>query len=357
MDARATDARWPYLGVSNERQTGVPKVLIITDQQVEQLLPMDECIAAMAAALKTLAHGGAVLPLRQIMWLPDKSGALGAMPSFLDDPAALGIKVITVFQKNLGTKYDSHQGAVLLFEAEHGVLQAIIDASSVTAIRTAAVSGVATNALARAEAGDLCILGSGAQAMTHLEAMKSVRTLRRVRVWSRNFDNARTFAAKAEARHGIAVEPMASARDAVTDADIICTTTSSREPVLFGEWIAQGAHINAVGSSVPAARELDTAAVANASLFVDRRESTLNEAGDYLFPMKEGAIDASHIRAELGEVLTGAHNGRATGSEITLFKSLGIAIEDLAAARLIHRKAVERGIGTSIALGGLRDAH
>ena len=332
-------------------------MLIITDKQVEQLLPMGECIETMSDALKTLARGGAVLPLRQIMWLPDKSGALGAMPSYLEEPASLGIKVITVFQKNLGTKYDSHQGAVLLFEAEHGVLQAIIDASSVTAIRTAAVSGVATRALARAEAGDLCIMGSGAQAMTHLEAMHAVRTLRRVRVWSRSYDNATAFARKALAKHGIEVEAIASARDAVMDADIICTTTSSREPVLLGEWIAQGAHINAVGSSVPAARELDTGAVVNAALFVDRRESALNEAGDYLIPVKEGAIDASHIRAELGEVLTGAHDGRASGREITLFKSLGIAIEDLASAQLIHRKALELGIGTSIELGGLRDGH
>jgi alanine dehydrogenase len=332
-------------------------MLIITDKQVEQLLPMGECIETMSDALKTVARGRAVLPLRQIMWLPDKSGALAAMPSYLEEPASLGIKVITVFQKNLGTKYDSHQGAVLLFEAEHGVLQAIIDASSVTAIRTAAVSGVATRALARAEAGDLCLMGSGAQAMTHLEAMKSVRTLRRVRVWSRSFDNAKAFAAKALAKHGIAVEAVASARDAVRDADIICTTTSSRAPVLLGEWIAPGAHINAVGSSVPVARELDTAAVVNASLFVDRRESTLNEAGDYLIPLNEGAIDASHIRAELGDVLTGAHDGRSTGSEITLFKSLGIAIEDLASAHLIHRKALELGIGTSIELGGLRDGH
>ena len=330
-------------------------MLIITDKQVEQLLPMGECIETMSDALKTLARGGAVLPLRQIMWLPDKSGALGAMPSYLEEPASLGIKVITVFQKNLGTKYDSPQGAVLLFEAEHGVLQAIIDASSVTAIRTAAVSGVATRALARAEAGDLCIMGSGAQAMTHLEAMHAVRTLRRVRVWSRSFDNAKAFARKTLAKHGIEVEAIASARDAVMDADIICTTTSSREPVLLGEWIAQGAHINAVGSSVPAARELDTGAVVNAALFVDRRESALNEAGDYLIPVKEGAIDASHIRAELGEVLTGAHDGRASGREITLFKSLGIAIEDLASAQLIHRKALELGIGTSIELGGLRD--
>jgi ornithine cyclodeaminase len=332
-------------------------VRIITDRQVEQLLPMDECIDLMAEALTTLARGGAVLPLRPILWLPDKSGLLAMMPGFLQSPSALGLKVITVFPKNHGTKYDSHQGAVLLFEPEHGVLQAIIDASSITAIRTAAVSGLATRTLAREDAGDLCILGSGVQAMTHLAAMRTVRTLRRVRVWSRNASHATAFAEAASSKFGIAVEAVASARDAVAGADIVCTTTSSREPVLFGEWIAPGAHINAVGASIAAARELDTALVVNASLFVDRRESALNEAGDVLAPIQEGAIDASHIRAELGEVLTGAHAGRVNEREITLFKSLGLAIEDLASARLIHDKATALNVGTTIDIGGIRDGH
>jgi ornithine cyclodeaminase/alanine dehydrogenase-like protein (mu-crystallin family) len=308
----------------------------------------------MANALSTLARGGAVLPLRPMLRLPQQAGIMGMMPAYLDSPASLGVKVITVFNSNHGTEYDSHQGAVLLFDTKHGSLVALIDASSLTAIRTAAVSGVATRLLARDNAGDLCILGSGVQARTHLEAMMLVRRITRVRVWSRSAEHAQAFARAASAWHGISVEAVESARDAVAGADIICTTTSSREPVLNGEWIAPGAHINAVGSSMATARELDTAAVRNARLFVDRRESTINEAGDFLIPKSECAIGDDHIVAEIGEILVGTHAGRASAAEITLFKSLGLAVEDVAAAHHIHSQAVKRGVGTAVDLGGRR---
>ncbi|MEO8336490.1 MAG: ornithine cyclodeaminase family protein [bacterium] len=327
---------------------------IITESEVPGLLPMDECMDVMASALSTLARGGAILPLRPLMRIPQKAGILGMMPAYMDTPDALGVKIITVFNGNHGTEYDSHQGVVLLFEADHGSIVAVIDASSVTAIRTAAVSGVATRLLARSDATDLSILGSGVQARTHLEAMLVARPLSRVRVWSRNADSARAFARAASERHGISVEAIASPQQAVEGADIICTTTSAREPILLGEWIAPGAHINAVGSSTSTARELDSAAVSRARLFVDRRESTLNEAGDFLIPKAEGAIGDDHIRAELGELLLGTHKGRASVGEITLFKSLGLAVEDVAAAYHIYERAVERGIGTSVEMGGKR---
>ena len=331
-------------------------VVIIDQATVPTLLPMDQCMSVMAEALATLARGGAVVPLRPMLRLPDQSGILGMMPAYIDSPKSLGVKLITVFNANHGTRYDSHQGVVLLFEAEHGSLVAIIDASSVTAIRTAAVSGVATRLLARADARDLCILGSGVQAHTHLEAMLLARPLRRVRVWSRNPDHARSFARVASERHQIAVEATLSARVAVEGAEIVCTTTSSREPVLCGEWLSPGAHLNVVGSSVASAREVDSAAVGRSRLFVDRRESALNEAGDILIPMRDGAFDASHIRAELGEVLIGTHRGRESDSDITLFKSLGLAVEDVAAAHHIHARAVAAGVGTFIDIGGMRDA-
>jgi alanine dehydrogenase len=184
--------------------------------------------------------------------------------------------------------------------------------------------------------------------------MLIARPVTRVRVWGRNADAARTFARAASKRHGIVVEPMATARDAVVGADIICTTTSAREPILEGEWIAAGAHINAVGSSTPTARELDSSAVARAHLFVDRRESALNEAGDFLIPKSEGVIGDDHIRAELGEILLGTQSGRESAGEITLFKSLGLAVEDVAAAEYIHAQAVQRGIGTVVEMGGKR---
>ena len=177
-----------------------------------------------------------------------------------------------------------------------------------------------------------------------------VRRIRRVRVWSLPLDDARQFAGHMSKRYGITVEPVETARAAVQGADIICTTTPAPEPILFGDWILDGAHINAVGSCAPQARELDTDAVAKSRLFVDRRESTLNEAGDFLIPKREGAIGDDHILGEIGDILVGDLDGRKSESEITLFKSLGLAVEDLASAQFVYRKALERHIGTSVEL-------
>ncbi len=217
-----------------------------------------------------------------------------------------------------------------------------------TAIRTAAASAVATRALAREEAGDLAILGSGVQARTHLDAMRAVRPLRRVRVWSRRPESARRFAEREGERTGLAVEPMPSAREAVDGADLICTVTAAREPVLLGEWILPGAHVNAAGACTPNARELDAAAVARSRLFTDRRESLLAEAGDFLLARGEGAVADDHILGEIGEVLEGKVPGRRADAEITLFKSLGIAVEDLAAGWHVYRKALAAGRGSAL---------
>jgi ornithine cyclodeaminase len=268
---------------------------------------------------------------------------------------SLGAKVISVFPGNDQTPYDSHIGVVLLFDAELGRLLAIMDASSITAIRTAAASGLATRLLAAPDAGDLALLGSGTQAMTHLDAMQCVRPLKRVRVWSRRPERAAAFASRASRRHEIAVEVMPSAREAVEGADLICTVTSSREPVLEGAWITEGAHINAVGAALPTARELDSEAVRRSRLFTDRRESLTNEAGEFLIPRREGVIGDDHVVGELAELLTGVVEGRRAPEDITLFKSLGLAIEDVASARHIYEKAVAGGTGIWVSLGGLRD--
>jgi ornithine cyclodeaminase/alanine dehydrogenase-like protein (mu-crystallin family) len=329
------------------------EVLIVNHEEVAQLLPMEECMDAMAEALSALARGEALMPLRTVMRLPEGIGGLAAMPSYLGGVDAIGIKVISVFPGNWGTEYDSHQGAVMLFDARQGQLLAIADATEITAIRTAAVSGVATKALAREDAGDLAILGSGTQARTHLEAMSAARPIRRVRVWSRSPQNAERFVQAAN-RHGIAVESMPSAEQAVAGADLICTTTSATEPILLGRWISPGAHINAVGAAFPTARELDAEAVVRSRLFVDRRESALNEAGDFLIARQEGAVDERHILGELGEVLTGDIRGRTGGDDITLFESLGLAVEDLASIHHIYRRAMETGTGTRVRLGGRR---
>lgn len=330
-------------------------VRMVTGPEVRELLTMDACVEAMAGALKTFARGDAVLPLRSMLWLPDRRGLLGLMPAYLGSPALLGLKVVSVMPGNHGTEYESHQGTVMLFEVEHGSPVAIMDASTITEIRTAAVSGVATRALAREDAGDLAILGSGVRARSHLEAMKAVRTLRRVRVWSRDPAKASAFAERQSKRHGLSVEVSPSAREAVSGADLICTTTAAKSPVLEGAWLAPGVHINAVGACFKDWRELDTAAVVDARLFVDCRESALNEAGDFLIPRHEGAIGDDHIVGELGDVLLGRVPGRGGPGERTLFKSLGIAVEDLAAAHLVWRQAEALGRGTEIEFGGRRD--
>ncbi len=324
-------------------------LLVIGRDEVRRLLPMSACIEVMARALGALGEDQGLNPLRSMLFVPDRSGLLGMMPAYLASPSALGMKTVTVFPGNHGSELDSHQGAVLLFEPERGRMLAVIEAAEITAIRTAAVSGLATRLLARRDAARLAILGSGVQARTHLEAMLAVRDVERVRVWSRSLEHAEEFARVESVRWGIPIEAAADAERAVRDVDLVCTTTAARAPVLIGEWLAPGTHVNAVGSCIPSARELDTGAVVAGRLFVDRRESALNEAGDLLIPMDEGAIDAGHIVAELGELLGGRADGRRSPEEITLFKSLGLGVEDLAAAEHVYREARRAGVGTDVA--------
>ena len=323
------------------------QILILTHAEVEKLLPMDECIAVMEKAMAALARGHAHNPLRMVVRPPDAAGLMGLMPSYIggEDPA-YGLKAVCIFPQNTARGKDAHQGSVMLFSAETGELLALMNASAITAIRTAAVSGVATKLLAREDAGDLAIIGSGVQARSHLEAMARVRPIKRCRVASRDFDHAQKFAEEMRARYPFPVEPAESVEAAVRGADLIVTATTAREPILKRAWISPGAHLNVVGSSLPTTREVDTATMAAVSLFVDRRESTLNEAGDYLFAAKEGAIGPEHIRAEIGELEIGMKKGRTSHDEITLFKSLGLAVEDLAAAQHVYRQAQEKNAGS-----------
>jgi ornithine cyclodeaminase len=322
-------------------------VLILSRADVERLLPMEACIEIVADALRTTSCGDAVLPLRSAVWMPDRTGMIGLMPCFLGEPKSLGLKVVSIFPGNHGTGLDSHQGVVMLVDTQRGTPIAILDAASITAIRTAAASGVATRVLAREDAGDLAILGSGVQATMHLKAMRAVRNVRRVRVWSRNAEHARRFADASP----IAVEVVATARAAVEGADLVCTTTGASDPILEGAWLAAGTHINAIGGGFPTTRELDTTAVARSRLIVDRRESALAESGDFLLAKAEGAISDDHIVGELGDLLLGGVVGRRSVKEITLFKSLGIAVEDLAAAHHVYTQALACGAGVSAPLG------
>jgi ornithine cyclodeaminase len=327
------------------------KTLVVSYSEAKQLLPMRECIDVMADALSALARGAAEMPLRTIFRPQDVRGVMAMMPSFRRGEAPLfGLKAICVFPDNAALGKDAHQGGVLLFNGQTGELLALINASAITEIRTAAVSAVATRALAREDASELAIIGAGVQARSHLEAIACVRPIKRVRVAARSFESARRFAGSAGvlARSSASptIVPVESSEAAVRNADIIVTATTSFTPVVRREWVSPGAHINAVGTYSFKARELDTATMVDATLFVDRRESALNEAGDYVIAAAEGAFGPEHIRAELGELLIGKDPGRKSNTEITVFKSLGLAIEDLASAAHIYAKAQEQKTGT-----------
>ena len=322
------------------------KILILSQSEIEQLLPMQECITVMEEALSALARGEMHQPLRMVVHPPQAAGVIAMMPAYKSGAAALfGLKAICVFPGNSEIGKDAHQGGVLLFSGDTGEPLALMNASAITAIRTAAVSGVATRALAREDASDLIIFGAGVQARSHLTAISCVRPVKRARVISRNPDHARKFVIDLQEHFDFPISCVDSGFDAMAGADLIVTATTAREPVVRREWIAPGTHINAIGTYSPRAREIDSATMAAASIFVDRRESALNEAGDYLIAAQEGAIGPDNIRAELGEVLIGAAAGRTSRDEITLFKSLGLAVEDLAAAAYLYQKAQQQNVG------------
>jgi ornithine cyclodeaminase/alanine dehydrogenase-like protein (mu-crystallin family) len=300
-------------------------VLVLTEHDVRSLLTMAECIEAMDEVLRSLARGELHQPLRPVTRPEGADSLMGLMPAYRGgERPAWSLKEIVIAPGNPAHGLDAHQGAVLLHDGQTGELRALLNASAITEIRTAAVSAVATRALSRPDARIVAILGGGVQARSHDEAMRAVLPEAEIRTWMR--------------RDG------GTAEDVLREADVVCTCTSAREPILRREWLASGAHVNAVGSSVPSARELDDETIAAATLVVDRRESALNEAGDLLL----AGLGEEHIAAELGEVLIGSHPGRTDAAQLTVFKSLGLGVEDLAAAELVVRKAREQGAGAEV---------
>jgi len=318
-------------------------VLVLSERDVRRLLDMESCIEAMTEVLASLARGELFQPLRSIARPPEAGTLLGLMPAYRGGATpAYALKEIVVVPTNPTRGLDTHMGGVLLHDGETGELVAVLNASPVTEIRTAAVSAVATRALARPDAQRVAILGAGAQARGHVHAMRSVLDDPEIRIWSRSLDAAEQLAAEV----GASVSPSPEA--ALLEAEVACTTTAATEPIVEKRWLARGAHVNAVGSCFPTARELDTETVADSSFFVDRRESALTEAGDYILAAAEGAIGPDHIKAELGEVLAGMHPGREHEDDLTVFESLGIAVEDLASAELVVRRAREQGVGSEV---------
>lgn len=330
------------------------RVLVLSHRDVLTALPPGECAEAMAAVLAEHARGETYMPLRSVMMPPDAAGFMGLMPGWRGqrhaDVAVFALKAVCVMPGNPARGLDAHQGLVTLFDGENGQPTAILDASAITEVRTAAVTAVATSVLARQDARTLAILGAGTQARAHLQALAPVREFEQVRVYAPTEAHARELVARAAGpRWELSAAP--SAEEALRDADVVVTATSSREPVLRRDWLKPGAHLNAVGASTPQARELDTATVAASALFCDSRESLRNEAGEFRLAIREGLIAGdSHVRAELGEVLAGAAPGRRDADELTLFRSLGLAIEDLAAAGCAVAAARAHGLGTEVEL-------
>lgn len=318
-------------------------VLVLNQEEVERLLDMEGCIEAMADALASLARGEVHVPLRFLVNPENEPSLIGLMPAHrAGDTPLYSLKTVCVFPDNPKRGLDAHQGTVTLFDGETGEVRALMNASAITAIRTAAVSAVATRLLAREDARELGVLGAGVQARSHLEALRLVRNFERVRIFSPTAEHARSLAAETGA------EAVESAEDAVRGADVVVTATSSVEPVLQRDWLQEGAHVNAVGGRPPMMRELDTATIAGSAFYVDRRESAEAEAFDYRDALEAGAIGPDHIRAEIGEVLIGDKPGRSAPDELTVFRSLGLAVEDLAAAEYVVRRARETGAGTEV---------
>ncbi len=328
------------------------ELLVLSAGAVGSVLGYKECADAMRTALIARANGEVFQPLRTVL-KPERAGGLMAlMPSYhAGQEAGYGLKAICITPGNPARGLDSHQGIVLLSSSQTGEPLAVLNASAVTEIRTAAVSAVATDVLANADADVLAIIGTGVQARAHLRAITSTRAqpLAEIRVAGRTLEKATKFLAELGPEISGRTELIgcAGVRQAVEGAGIIVTATSSAEPVVRREWLTPGVHINAVGACLPTARELDAATVADAALFGDSRESVLAEAGDYVLAAAEGAVGPDHVQAELGELLVGAR-GRTGEREITIFESLGLAIEDLAAAAVAYQAARDRGLGTWI---------
>ncbi len=323
-------------------------VLILGHDDVIAALPPDACADAMAEVLAAHARGEAQMPLRSVVRFEGAAGFMGLMPAWRGgEEPVFALKSLCLMPGNPARGLDTHQGTVTLFDGATGVPTAILDASAVTAVRTAAVSAVATRTLAREDARVLAILGAGVQGKAHLKALVGVREFEDVRVYSPTEAHARALAAAGD---GLA-RVVSSAEDAVRGADVVVTATSAREPVLRRDWLEAGAHVNAVGASTPSVRELDVDTVAACALFCDSRESLRNEAGEYRLALEQGAIPGeNHVRGELGEVLAGSAPGRLHADELTVFRSLGLAVEDLAAAECAVTRARRMRIGTEVEL-------
>lgn len=323
---------------------------LLTEQHVHSLLPMSDLIAAMESALAKFSNREVLQPVRTVLTVGPTKAYFGVMPAFVPSPASLGAKLVTVFGENHQKGLPSHLATILLLDPDTGALQAIMDGRYITEARTAAVSAVSARFLAKADASTLAIIGSGVQARSHLEAYQHVRQLKHVRIWSPNERSREQFVDDMSGKVPVPIVAAGSAEAAVRGADLIVLVTSSRTPVIEDAWVDRGAHVVCVGACRPDQQEMPPALVARGRLYVDSKTAAVVEAGDIVMNVKNGLFEENHIRGEIGELVLGRIEGRTNDGDITIFKSLGMAVEDVVAADLVLRRATESGAGTELTL-------
>ena len=323
---------------------------IITEAMVETHLTMKDCIAAMRGAMLSVSRDETTLPIRQYMPIPNTQGKMALMPGTITSPDVYGIKLVCKYIREPDSRYGTHVGMVLVFDSETGLPLAMVEGSSLTAIRTAAASALATDILANPDCETLAILGCGEQARRHVHAMLAVRSPQNIFVWGRNQTRAEAFAQRMSAETGRLISAKKSAEDTVSNADLICTTTSSKSPILHGNWVKSGTHLNLVGAAIASSREVDDALVLKSRYFTDYRPAAMAAAGELLDAIKNNVVTEGHIIGEIGEVIEASIKGRTSSQDITVYKSLGVAAQDLAAAHWLYNKSLKLDFGTEINL-------
>lgn len=324
--------------------------LLLTEEHVRSVLPIADLIACMESAVARFSSGDVQQPLRTVLEIGPRRNWWGLMPAYLRQPPTMGAKIVTVFNGNADRGLHTHLATIVLLDPETGALQALMDGRYITEARTGAVSAVSARYLARPDAATLAIIGSGVQARSHLAAFREVRQLREVRVWSPNRTRRERFVEEMQASAEVPLRAAGTAEEAVRGADLVVLATSAATPVVDVSWIDPGTHIVSVGAPRPDHREMDPALVARARLVVDSRAAALAESGDVVMGMAEGRFGPDHVVGELGQLVLGRGEGRQSADQITIFKSLGMAVEDVATADLVYRRAVERGVGSQQAL-------
>jgi ornithine cyclodeaminase len=323
---------------------------LLNEQQVHSLLPMQDLIAAMESALAKFSAKDVLQPIRSVLVVGPTKAYYGLMPAYIPSPPCMGAKIVTVFGENHKKNLPSHLATILLLDPDTGMLQAIMDGRYITEARTAAVSAVSTRFLAKADASTLAIIGSGVQARSHLEAYQHVRQLKEVRIWSPSAHSRQRFVDDMSPSVNIPIRATETAEQAVRGADLIVLVTSSPTPVIDDAWVSEGAHVVCVGACRPNQQEMAPQLVKRSRLYVDSRAAAVVESGDVVMNIAAGLFDESHIRGEIGELVLGRIDGRQTPRDITVFKSLGMAVEDVVAADLVFRRAAESGAGTELTL-------